>query len=213
MSTTSVTLPSPSQPADPVAITFPTPGTPAAPGDVTIPAPGTPAEPSPVVLPGTGTGGSAPAAPVVVVEPTPTAPAAPGLITQPTPTAPAAPGLITEPTPAPPAAPGAAVLTPGMNAPQSVTPTQVAHQIAAAVKPMTVALEAGVDTGVLDITALGLSVPPAHASFLSLQKHAPGDANITGSVIQSEITTTSVPFELSAPTDNAQRIAVILVIP
>lgn len=74
-------------------------------------------------------------------------------------------------------------------------------------------MTAGADTGSVDISALGLTVAPTTAVFLGLGKHAAGDANITGSVIISTMTASSISFELNALTDNANRIPIILVIP
>ncbi len=74
-------------------------------------------------------------------------------------------------------------------------------------------LTSGVDSGAIDISALGLSAAPTQAIFIGLDKHAAGDANITGSVIRGSVTATSVPFELNAVTDNANRIPHILVVP
>ena len=74
-------------------------------------------------------------------------------------------------------------------------------------------LAAGVDTGSISLAALNLANPPSLVTFTSLGKQAAGDANIFGAVVQSAITNRAVPFELTAPTDNANRIPAILVIP
>ncbi len=101
-------------------------------------------------------------------------------------------------------APGVAIAT---------APTAAAQRAALGIYVVQGTLSAGVDTGSINISALGLTAPPTVATFTSLSKHSAGDANIWGAVIQSGVTAVNVPFELDAPTDNANRIPSIIVIP
>lgn len=81
------------------------------------------------------------------------------------------------------------------------------------VKVVSTTLNAGVDSGFIDISSLGLSDPPTQVAFLSLNKNDLSDDNIQGTVVMTGVTSAQVPFSLTAETDNADRVAVILVVP
>lgn len=86
-------------------------------------------------------------------------------------------------------------------------------RLSAATSVFSGSLASGVDTGSINIASMGLSTAPTTAVFLGLGKHAAGDQNIFGSVIIGSMTATTISFELTAPTDNANRIPTIIVIP
>ena len=76
-----------------------------------------------------------------------------------------------------------------------------------------ITLAQGVSSGSVDISSLALSAAPSYVFIFPPTKHAYGDANLYATVVKGGVTSTAIPFELNAPTDNANRIVQILVIP